>query len=1090
MKKLTLLLFSFLIAGMQLLQAQGVVITGKATDATTGESLPGVTVVVKGSTVGTTSLADGTYRITVPAGGTTLGFSFIGYQTQEVAISGRTVIDVVMQEELQALQEIVVTGYSVERKKDIIGSVSVVNISDMRTTPSGSVTRQLQGRVSGVTVSSDGSVDNASKIRIRGFGSFGGSDPLYIIDGIPASVTGGGTTSSPIDRINPNDIESVQVLKDAASAAVYGARAANGVIIITTTQGKQGSAKFTVDAYSGVNYFPERKFPDMLSAQEWGDAFFLGMAGAGRVQGTPTWTHPQYGNGLTAVIPEYILSNRNNSRTGGFEISQQSAAVRADWTDMSKYDLATYQIVKSANTNWFAEAYNPAPVTNIQATASGGSTGGTYVVSLGYFDQKSTSDSYSFYRRYTLRANTTLNVKKFLKFGENIQVSYNEGRTVGNPAAIWTMQAIMPVWDEAGNPAGSAAPGVVAVGDTGRNPIGEAWRNRFDKNWTYAVFGNAFVDITPFKDLVIHSSFGIDYSARTTVDPNQRTYEHLENTSTNSINWAQRNFTAWTFTNTVNYSKTFGQHTVKLMLGTEANNNYQFDVNANRLSIPVETDPNFLYIDIATGTQTNGGTFSRNMLYSLLGRVDYTYSDKYLFNATVRRDGSSRFGINNRYGYFPSAAIGWRVSGEEFMSGLTWLSDLKLRASYGIIGNQNGLTNENQFTTVQQLINNSYPLQGTNNSIRQSYMIQRVGNPDARWEKSASFNLGLDASMYDGATAITFDYFIRKTTDLLTVNQAPYTGLDVSQPSINVGDIENKGIDITITQRAKIAGQVDIEASLNFSKYKNMVLKVLDNPAAALTNGNGRMGDATITRAGMPVSQFYGYQLDGFYNTQAEVDGYNAQILAGTYTNAIIPPALGRWKIKDVSGPNGVPDGMITDYDRTIIGSPHPDFQMGLNLTVSYKGIDLTGFLFWNQGGDLFNYTKYNTDFSTFSYNRSHRYLYDSWTPEKGNSALLPKLDISDTYSNRYVTSYFVESATYLRLNNLQLGYTLPVNIVKKLNIDRVRIYAQAQNLFTLTKFKGLDPGISTSGNDLAMGVVNNYTPTPQQILFGINIGF
>jgi TonB-linked SusC/RagA family outer membrane protein len=912
-------------------------VTGTVTDAVTGETLPGVNVVIENTLIGTVTGVDGKFTLQKPDQNAVVLFSFIGYLTQRITYTGQSVIDVVMQEELQALQEIVVTGYSVERKKDIIGSVSVVNISDMKTTPSGNITKQLQGRVSGVTVSSDGSVDNSSKVRIRGFGSFGGSDPLYIIDGVPGSV----------DRLNPNDIESVQVLKDAASSAVYGARAANGVIIISTTQGKQGSAKFTVDAYSGVNYFPESKFPDMLSAQEWGDAYFLGMAGAGRVQGTSAWTHPQYGDGLTAVIPEYILSNRSNSKTGGFAISQASAADRAAWTDMSKYDLATYQIVKSANTNWFAEAYNPAPVTNIQATASGGSTGGTYVVSLGYFDQKSTSDSYSFYRRYTLRANTTLNVKKFLKFGENIQVSYNEGRTVGNPASIWTMPAIMPVWDEAGNPAGSMAPGVVGTVDTGRNPIGDAWRNRFDKNWTYAVFGNAFVDITPFKDLVIHSSFGIDYSARTTVDPTQKTYEHLENTSTNSLNWAQRNISAWTFSNTANYSKTFGQHTVKLLLGTEAYKFYQFDVNASRQNLPVETDPNFLYINIATGTQTNGGNFSRNMLYSLFGKFDYAYSDKYLFNATLRRDGSSKFGINNRYGYFPSAAIGWRVTGEEFMSGLTWLNDLKLRASYGIIGNQNGLADENQFTTVQQLINNSYPIQGANNSVRQSYMIQRQGNPDARWEKATSFNLGLDASMYDGATAITFDYFIRKTTDLLITNQAPYTGLDVTQPALNVGDIENKGVDVTITQRAKIAGQVDLEASLNFSKYKNNVLKVLDNPAATLTGGVGRMSDATITKAGMPVSQFYGYQLDGFYNTQAEVDGYNAEITAGTYSNLIIPPAVGRWKIKDVSGIDGVPDGKINDYDRTIIGSPHPDFQMGLNLTVSYKGLDLTSFLFW-----------------------------------------------------------------------------------------------------------------------------------------------
>ena len=1078
MKKLILLLFSFLIAGMQLLQAQGVVITGKTTDKTTGEPLPGVTVLVKGTNTGASSLIDGTYRVTIPSGGTTLVFSFIGYTTQEIAISGQTTINVEMAEESLALQEIVVTGYSVEKKKDIIGSVSVVNTTDMKSTPSGNVTNQLQGRVSGLTVTSDGSVDNASKIRIRGFGSFGSSDPLYIIDGVPGNV----------DRLNPNDIESVQVLKDAASASVYGARAANGVIVITTTQGKQGAAKFSIDSYTGINYFPESKFPDMLNTQEYGEAYWKGMEGAGRVLGTAAWRHDQYGNGATPVIPEYILVNKNGSKTGGFAIEQLRNSDPTGFealVDPSKYDISTYQIVKSADTDWFAEAYNPAPVTNLQATASGGSTGGTYVVGLGYFDQKSTSDSYSYYKRYTLRANTTLNVKKFMKFGENLQVSYNEGRSVGSPEAIWTMQSIMPVWDIGGYPAGSAAPAVVAVGTTGRNPIGEAWRNRFDKNWTYGVFGNAFVDITPLKNLVLHSSFGIDYSATTTKNLTQKTYEHYENSTANSLSWSMNNGMAWTFTNTLNYSKTLGEHAFKILLGTEAYKNYSINVNATRITLPVEDDEDFLYIDVATGTQTNSGSFSRNMLYSLFGRFDYTYADKYLFNVTVRRDGSSKFGINNRFGYFPSAAIGWRVTNEEFMQGLTWLSDLKVRASYGIIGNQNGLSNENQYTTYQQLLTNSYPMQGTNTSIRQSYMAIRQGNQDAKWEKSASTNIGFDASLFEGKTSITFDYFIKETRDLLVQNQAPYTIMNITQPSVNIGNIRNKGVDITLTQRTMIAGVIDFEASLNFSRYKNEVLKVLDNPAATLAGGSTRLGNATLTKAGYPVSMFYGYQLDGFYNSQAEVDEY----LSAGYVNGIIPPAVGRWRIKDVSGVDGVPDGIVNDYDRTFIGSPHPDFQVGLNLSLGWKGFDLTGFLFWNQGGDLFNYTKYNTDFMTFQYNRSSRFLYDSWTPTH-TDALLPILNVDDTYSNKYVSSYFVEDATYLRLKSLQLGYAIPVKFLKKINVERARVYVQGQNLFTLSKFTGLDPGLSTSGSDLSMGVVDSYTPTPQQILFGFSIGF
>ena len=1089
MKKLILLLFPFLIAGMQLAQAQGVVIKGKIIQST-GEPLPGVTIIVKGTTVGALSQADGTYMVTIPSGGTILAFSSIGYESQEIAISGRTVIDVALKESSLLLSEIVITGYSVERKKDIIGSVSIVNTSEMLTTPAGNVSAMLQGRVSGLTVTTDGSVNNATKIRIRGFGSFGGSDPLYIIDGVPGSVS----------RLNPNDIESVQVLKDAASAAVYGARAANGVIIITTRHGKKGAVKFNIDSYSGVNYFSKNNFPDMLDAQELGDAYWRAMKGAGRKFGDANWTHPQYGNGPTPVIPEYILVNDHNSRTGGFVLEQLKAsdpAAFAAIVDPAKYDLATYQIVKSANTNWFDEVFNPAPIKSLQTTASGGSDHGTYAVGLSYFDQKNTSDKYSYYTRYTIRANTTLNIKKFLRFGENLQVSYNEGRDVSSPSTAWTMQAILPVYDIMGNPAGSAAPNVVSAGGSnGFNPIGQAWRNRFDKNWTYGIFGNAFVDIILLKDLVIHSSFGIDYSNYTNKNMTQVTYEYDENiTAPNSLAWSMNNAMSWTFSNTLNYSKTLGSHSMKILLGTEALHDYYINVIAMRQNFLIDNDDNYLVLDAATGSQSNGGTFTRAMLYSFFGRLDYAFSDKYLFNVTIRRDGSSKFGTNYRYGYFPSAAIGWRVTNEKFMQGLTWLADLKLRASYGIIGNQNGLSNENQYSTVQQLIGNSYPLQGTNNTIMQSYMTSRAGNPDARWEKSISTNIGFDASLFDGGTSVIFDYFIRETKDLLVANQAPYTGMNVTQPSVNVGSIRNKGVDLTIIQRAKIAGQIDFEASVNFSAYKNMVLKVLDNPEATLagvggvatvTGEGGRMGNPVLTKAGYPIAMFYGYKLDGFYNSQQEVDDYLA-----SNSNNVIPAAIGRWRISDVSGPDGVPDNVINDYDRTFLGSPHPDFQVGLNLSLAYKGFDFSGFLFWNQGGDIFNYSLWESDFQTFQYNRSHRFLYDSWTPELGKNALLPKLDLYDTYSNKNVSSYFVEDATYLRMKTLQLGYTIPANMVDKINVDKIRVYVQAQNIFTLSKFRGTDPGISISGgDDLTMGVVNNYTPTPKQILFGISIGF
>ena len=1043
------------------------------------QPIPGVNVIEKGTTNGTTTDANGKFSLNVQGENSVLAFSFIGYTTQEVAVNGRTMIDVTLAEDVHSLDEVVVTGYSSERKKDIIGSVAVVNIEEMSSTRSGNVINQLQGRVSGLTVSSDGSVNNAAKIRIRGFGSFNGSNPLYIIDGVPGDAS----------NLNPDDIESIQVLKDGASAAVYGARAASGVIIITTTQGKKGAVKFSINSYSGMNFVDKSHFPDMLDAQEWANAYWKSMEGAGRVLGSENWTHPQFGNGATPVIPEYLLVNDHGYLLGGTILEQyriSDPAKFAATVDPARYDFETYQIVKSANTDWFNETYKPAPVRNISLSASGGSDNGTYAIGLNYFDQKNTADTYSYYKRYTLRVNTSLNVKKFLKIGENLQVSYNETRPTGNnPGSAWAIPSVLPVYDIMGNPAGAAAPGIISVGTEIANPIGQAWRNRFDKQWTYGVFGNVYADIMPVKDLVIRSSFGIDYTNYTSKDMTQVTYEHSLNTAPpNYLAWAMNNGLSWTFTNTMNYSKTLGLHEMKILLGTELVHYYSMNISATRQNLLIDNDDDYLVINSGSGAQTNGGSFSRNMLSSLFGRFDYAFSGKYLFNATLRRDGSSKFGISNRYGYFPSAAIGWRVTEEGFMQPLNWLSDLKVRASYGIIGNQTSLSDLNQYTTLLQSPRYTYPLSGTNNSVSNSYYNNRLGNPNARWEKATSTNLGFDGLLFNGATSITFDYFIRETKDLLVLAQAPYTGMNITQPSVNVGNISNEGIDLSLGQRGLIAGKINFEVTGNFSTYKNEVLKVVDNPAATLAGGSTRLGNANLTKQGYPISFFYGYQLDGFYNTQEEVDGYLA-----TYSNNIIPPEIGRWRIKDVSGPDGVPDNVVNDFDRTMIGSPHPDFQVGLNLSLAYKGFDFTGFLFWSQGGDLFNYDRYYSDFQTFATNRSARFLYDSWTPTHTN-ALLPKLDVNDTFSNKYITSYFIEDATYLRLKTLQLGYTIPSDVVEKISVNKVRFYVQTQNVFTLTKFSGLDPGISISGDDLGMGVVLNQLPVPKQILFGINIEF
>jgi len=1078
-------------------------VSGTVTDAA-GETLPGVSVVVKGTTNGTLTDVNGRYTLNAPANAT-LVFTYIGYISQEVGVNNRAAVNVTLAEAVTSLNEVVVTGYTTEQKKDIVGSVSIVDAEALQSTPTGNITSQLQGRSAGVTVSSDGSLNGGAKVRIRGFGSFSGSEPLYVIDGVPVGGGRSGSTNSAVDNLNPNDIESMQVLKDAAAASIYGARAANGVVIITTKKGQAGTPKVTVEAYYGSNYVSPGDFPAVLNTKEFGELYWKQLQGAYESSGNPafqpggaSWGHPQYGYGATPVVPEYILAYDNGSKLGGAALEAlrvSDPAKFASITDPANYNFAQSglnQIVKGSDTDWFDEVYNPAPTTSIQLGARGGTQTGNYALSMNYFKRDNTAAKTNSFERYSLRANSTFSIRKNIRLGENIQVSYGEMKgNGGEPRTAWTMQPLIPVYDIMGNPASSAAPGLVAVGDGGRNTITESYRNRFDNNTNYGIFGNVFGEVDIIKGLTARTSFGVNYSARNFKDVTPVTVEHAENTNSNAIRNDKNFNNQWTWTNTLNYGTTFAEnHDFKILLGSEAIKSYNENLRADRtlLSMAMEDNPDFQVINAATGVQTNEGSFGRSMLYSLFTRVDYSYASKYLFNATVRRDESSKFSPNNRVGYFPAAAIGWRISAEPFMQGLTFLNDLKLRASYGIIGNESGLSAENQYNIYVSNLGQGYPITGGNAVKSDSYTVGRVGNPGAKWEENTTSNIGLDATMFNNSVNFTIEVYNKQTKDLLVANQPPRTGVNATQPSLNAGDMTNKGIDISLSKRGDIVEGFGYDLAATFSKYKNNVTRVLDNPAATIAGDGTRLnGSPSLTRVGDPIGSFYGYKLDGFFNTQAEVDAFNSKFNPEGTSTPWIPPAVGRWKISDVNG-----DNVINAEDRTIIGSPHPDFQASFNAGLNYKNFDFSAFLFWNQGGQLFNLNRYSTDFNTFLFNRSSRMLYESWTPELGNNAKLPKLDLLDTYSNVNVTDYYLESATYLRLKTIQLGYTIPTNVISKAGLDKVRIYVQAQNLFTA---KGedttlLDPDAALNGSDTSMGVITNTLPTPKQILFGISVGF
>ncbi|HZX75526.1 MAG TPA: SusC/RagA family TonB-linked outer membrane protein, partial [Cyclobacteriaceae bacterium] len=607
MKKFLLLVT--LLATFQLTFAQRVPVTVTVTDET-GSGLPGANVLVKGTTDG--GITDANGKLTLNATpDAVLQISSIGYTTKEITVGNQTSISHQMVLDVTQLSEVVVTGYATEQKKDIVGSVSVVKTDQLMVTPAANVASQLQGRSAGVTVNTDGTPGGSAKVRVRGVGSFGNSDPLYVIDGVP-----GGN----IANLNPQDIESLQVLKDAASASIYGARAANGVVVITTKQGKTGTpAKVSFDSYYAENYFAKSNFPDMLNAQEYADMYWglmkgahttLGASDTQYVPGGAGWTHPQYGTGVNPVLPEYILVKDNGVLRGGTYLEGLRASNPTAFNALvapSAYNFETHQIVKGADTDWFKETFKPAAQQSYQVGVNGGSNTGNYAVSMNIYDQNNTTSPYAWYKRYTLRSNTSFKIGKSIRIGENVQLGYINQRPGANTAQTWTMTASIPVYDIMGNPASSAAPGLVAVGDTGRNPITEAWRARFNKDQTYTIFGNVFAEVDIIKGLTARTSFGIDMANRSRLDFTPATYEHAENTAVSGQNLNRRydQNTTWTWTNTLAYSKTFADvHNFKILGGLEAINAYAENISATRTSqnntVPayaLDQDPNFMVLD-------------------------------------------------------------------------------------------------------------------------------------------------------------------------------------------------------------------------------------------------------------------------------------------------------------------------------------------------------------------------------------------------------------------------------------------------------------------------------------------------------------
>lgn len=1063
--------FLLLAMGSFMAQAQERRVTGKVVTSTDNQGLPGVNVQVQGTTVGTVTDAGGDFAITVPGGNAMLVVSSIGYVKKEIAVGNQSTINISLDEDVRSLSEVVVTGYGSQRKKDITGAVAIVKGSDLTAIPVANISQALQGRASGVVVGNDNSPGGGTMVRIRGFGTINNNSPLYIVDGVP--------TTGSLNNINPNDVESMQVLKDASAASIYGARAANGVVIVTTKKGKPGESRITFDTYMGTQR--PGKFLDLLNSQELGDLIWESEKNVGR---TPK--HAQYGSGAKPEIPDFIYpsgASKDDPR-----VAQDANGNFINYTnDINDPELGKTRFnITRANkegTNWQDVIFDPAPIRNYQLGAQGGSDKGAYAISFNYFDQQGIL-RYTGYKRYSVRANTEFKVKNRIKIGENLTASYDErlginNNNESNPITFaFRMHPLVPAYDVAGNFGGAKGANL----GNARSPLAELARNKDNATKGVHLFGNAFMEIELLKNLTFRTSIGAEYNTFFTSAYTMRDIEAAESRNTNSLSLSSNYGSSWTWYNTVNYSKTLGVHSLNFLAGTEAVATGGQGFNAQRSNFAFD-DLDYRYLDAgsASGLQNSGGGASRTRLFSYFGKVNYAFKEFFLADFTLRRDGSSRFGLGNRYAVFPAASVGFRLSELGDIKNVSWISDIKLRAGWGKTGNQLIPNLNNAYTLYgTSPASNSYDITGSRNSIVSGFDLIQFGNVNGKWETNTSTNIGLDLSLFNNKLEIITDWYTRTTSDMLTRVQLPLTLGVASAPFINIGDMRNKGIDFSVNYSDRaLDNNLRYSVGLNLSAYRNKVIKINDDPNTVQFGFSTRLPAMSATKVGYPIASYYGYYVDGIFQTDEEA---KAAPQFGTYNRA------GSFIFRDVDG-----DGKVTPSDRTFIGSPHPNFTYGLNMSVGYKAFDLTLFGQGVQGNQIFNYVRYWTDFQVFQGNRSTRMLYDSWRPGK-TDAKLPELRSTDATSQQ-VSSYFLENGSYLRMKNIQLSYNLPAGLLKRLGLGQTQIYVQGQNLFTFTKYTGLDPDINlrNSGNDnqdTHLGVDEGAYPVAKSYLAGLRLSF
>jgi TonB-linked SusC/RagA family outer membrane protein len=1052
-------------------------ISGKITDET-GSGLPGVTVAVKGTSTGTTTDINGNYKLSVPAG-STLQVSYTGYDTKNVEVGDASTFDLSLQPNETLIAELVVTGYTVDTRKQTTGSVSTVKTRDLTAVPSGNVEQQLQGRVAGVTVITNGQPGTSSIVRVRGFNAFGDNSPLFIVDGLSVGS---------VDFLSPDDIESTTVLKDAAAASIYGARAAGGVIVFTTKRGTKKPQPLSISYEGSVGFTTPGTGQDILNPQEQADWTWNALRNSGQAT-----THPQYGSGATPVLPDYINVGGASGVIGTVDLNAEKAKYNIDPTIGS-----VYQVVKAnkSGTDWYDAITRNAPVTRHSLGFTGSTDRARYYLGINLQNQEGILLNNSF-KRYTFRMNTEFDLGKNVRVGENIQFLYrqvlgqgggNNGRGVAADEnailSAFRMPSIIPIYDEFGGYAGTAAKGF----NNPRNPVAERDGNGNDRGFGAGALGNFYLEIDPIKNLTLRSSIGGLYSSSFYKYYTRLQYENSENNASFSYGEGSNHFLNWTFTNTAAYKALFGESSIDLLAGIEAINSGEGrSTDASGLS-PFSTDPNYINLQTVSNRQVSSSYFVQPTFFSVFGRVNYGFREKYYVTGVVRRDGSSVFGEANRYGVFPAISAAWRISAEPFMEGVSFLDDLKIRGGWGQMGNSN-IDANNQFSLFGGNVNDSYyDINGSNTGTVEGFYKSRIGNPDAKWETSETSNLGFDALLAGGKWDVILDLWRKQTKDLLfTVPLPQVIGNYAASPAVNIGTMLNEGIDLQIVNKGRLGTNSKYELTLTGGWLHNEITGLapgtdyFDNSPP--TN---RLSQPPIrNQIGYSISSFYGYQVLNLFKDQAEVDAAPDQDGAGP----------GRFRYADLDGYDadgkllGRPDGKIDAADRTYLGSPVPKFLGGVNFKVTVGALDFETYIYTSLGNKIFNMSKWYTDFyPSFTGAAISARVKDSWTTSNLGAETPLFENVSNFSTNTQPNSFYVEDGSFLRMQNLSIGYTLPTSLVSKAKLKRTRIYVSTNNVFTLSKYSGLDPGVGGAA-DTTFGIdIGNY-PVTRSFMFGVSVG-